>query len=102
VLEDLTEASALAPVAAEGFYRVVEPFHCCEKECRRYENDALVQLGYDASAQPILFSPEIRDGLFVVPERGTRIDRERIAKLAKLAVPIATGEGEARDETLLH
>jgi len=102
VLADLADVSALEAVAAEGLYRVVEPFHCCEKKCRLYEADVLVQLGYDASAQPILFSPEIRDGLLVIPERGTRIDRERIAKLARLRVPIATGEGAAREETLLH
>lgn len=85
-LGDPSEASALAPLAAEGFYRVVDSFHCCEKQCTRFETDDLVQLGYDAAASPILFVPEVVDGVLGVPERGTRIDEGRIERLRVLRV----------------
>src|SRR5687768_11823084 len=61
-----SEAPPLEPLPAEGFYRVREPFDCCEKGCRTFEETLLVQLGYNASAEPILFVPEWgKDGLFV-------------------------------------
>ncbi len=81
------EVSALAPLAPEGFYQVVDAFHCCEKECKRFEVDDLVQLGYDASGAPILFVPELIEGVLGVPERGTRIDAARIERLRILRVP---------------
>jgi hypothetical protein len=40
----------LQPLPPEGFYRVTESFHCCEKQCRLFEQDALLQLGYNADA----------------------------------------------------
>ena len=45
----------LQPLPPEGFYRVIESFHCCEKQCRLFDQDALLQLGYNADADPILF-----------------------------------------------
>jgi len=94
-------AGDLEPLPAEGFYRVISPFHCCEKECRRYETDSLVQLGYDASAQPILFTPEWNDGALSIPEQGMRIDLGRVDRLARLAV--ATGKSPPTPEgTVLH
>ena len=88
-LVDLADAAALVPLAAEGFYRVVDAFHCCEKQCKRFETDDLVQLGYDASAAPILFVPELVDGALGVPERGTRVDAGRIERLRLLRVPMS-------------
>jgi len=97
VLADPESIRDLEPVEPEGLYRVAEPFHCCEKECRLYEEDALVQLGYDGLANPILFVPELVDGMVALPERGARIDRDRIAKLRPLGVP--TGGGRDADPT---
>lgn len=74
----------LEPLPREGFYRVTEAFHCCAKRCRRFEPEALVQLGYDARAQAILFLPELVDGMLAIPERGSRIDRDRLACLQAL------------------
>lgn len=84
-------AATLDPLAAEGFYRVRETFHCCERRCRAFEVDLLVQLGYTAEAEPLVFVPELVDGVFVIPERGTHIDRARVAKLHPLKVPVVSG-----------
>ena len=99
------DVDQLEPLPAEGFYRVTEPFFCCEKECRRFETDALVQLGYDASARAILFLPEVVGGQVALPTAGTRIDRGNLPKLARLRVAVHDAprhEGPDTDETLLH
>ncbi len=88
LLPDEAAAEALEPLPAEGFYRVVEPFHCCEKHCRLFSEDMLVQLGYDGSAVPILFVPEIIDGQLAIPERGTRVDVGAFARIAPLKVSV--------------
>jgi len=79
-------ARQLEPLAPEGFYRVREAFHCCAKECRRFEADLLVQLGYDAQAHHILFVPEWTQAGLAIPESGTLIDAERVSRLAPLKV----------------
>ena len=79
----------LEPLPAEGFYRVTEPFHCCDKQCRLFEPDTLVQLGYNGNGQAILFSPELIDGMLALPERGTAIDHQHFQHLRMLKVPVA-------------
>ncbi|MBZ0118953.1 MAG: hypothetical protein K8H88_18290 [Sandaracinaceae bacterium] len=96
LLGDLRNADHLAPLPREGFYRVVEPFHCCEKRCREFRAGDLVQLGYDASARSILFVPEIVDGELRVPERGSRVDPERM-RVEPLNVPIRGDVHESDD-----
>ena len=71
---------------AEGFYRVQEPFTCCEKRCRLYDADLLVQLGYDSGAQPLLFVPEWADAGLAISEIGLRIAEGRLVRLAPLKV----------------
>jgi len=97
-------AFTLKALAAEGFYRVAEAFFCCDKECRRYEADMLVQLGYDQEATPILFTPEIIDGEMKVPEMGTRIDEGRISKMKMLLVPVTShgDQGDNDERAILH
>lgn len=85
-LPDPSSAATLEPLAPEGLYRVAAPFTCCEKNCRTFETDMLVQLGYDGAAHPIVFVPEWTSGAIAIPERGTRIDRERTTHLAPLKV----------------
>jgi hypothetical protein len=85
-LTDPSVASTLEPLAAEGLYRVKEPFTCCERECRTFEADMLVQLGYDAEAHAIVFVPEWVDGAIAIPQRGTRVESERVEHLARLRV----------------
>ena len=79
-------ASSLAPLPAEGLYRVREPFECCAKHCRTFQAEMLVQLGFNAAAEPILFVPEWTSAGLAFPEQGTTIDPERASKLAALAV----------------
>lgn len=88
-LDDLDLAQTLEPVAAEGLYRVVERFYCCTKQCRDYDSDTLVQLGYNARAEPILFLPALSDNGVTLPERGQRIDSDGIARLKILLVETA-------------
>ena len=51
-------AKTLLPLKPEAFYRVMEPFYCCEKHCRLFEKNTLVQLGYNGRAEALLFVPE--------------------------------------------
>lgn len=79
-------AKDLEPHPVEGFYRVCEPFRCCDKRCRLFETDLLVQLGYNAEAAPLLFAPGWTVEGMAIPDRGTAIDTERLSKLAPLKV----------------
>lgn len=77
---------SLEPLAAEGLYAVREAFFCCDKQCTRFPQGQLVQLGYDGEANAILFLPEWGARGLGFPERGTRLDRDRIGKLDRLQV----------------
>lgn len=90
-------ARSLEPLLAEGFYRVVEAFECCPNRCRNFERELMVQLGYDGSGSPILFLPELVEGGLRVPDRGSRVDRDRLRHLSPLRVAVAT---PASDQTL--
>lgn len=81
---DAAYAATLEPLAAEGLYRVREPFHCCEKQCRLFETDLLVQLGYDGAGQALLFVPEWTAHGLAVPERGNLLARGLMSRLAAL------------------
>lgn len=77
----------LEPLPAEGFYRVTRSFYCCDKHCRSFEPDLLLQLGYNASGDAILFAPELVDGMLAIPSQGSRIDPINFANLEMLKVP---------------
>lgn len=79
-------AATLVQLPVEGLYRVREEFTCCEKACRTYEPELLVQLGYDGEAHPLLFVPELGATGLALPELGLPIDDDRLAKLAPLRV----------------
>ena len=79
----------LEPRPPEGFYRVTNAFHCCEKNCRLFEPESLVQLGYNGNGQAILFSPELVDGMLAVPERGTAIDHSHLNDIRQLKMRVA-------------
>lgn len=91
-------ASTLVALPVEGFYRVREPFTCCADRCRTYEAELLVQLGYDADAEPLLFVPEWTPVGLALPETGIHIDAARLGCLAPLVVDEA--EDDAGDTTL--
>ena len=93
-LEDPGLVRYLQPLPREGFYRVEAPFHCCEKQCRRFEEDSLLQLGYNANAEPILFTPELVDGMLALPAQGWKTSLELAGALRPLKVPVSkTPEG---------
>ncbi|MCC6337188.1 MAG: hypothetical protein IT380_24740 [Myxococcales bacterium] len=94
-IPDEAWAQSLAPLPAEGLYRVSDDFFCCEKQCVRFPKSQLVQLGYDGEANAILFVPEWTSKGLGFPERGTRLDASRLSKLEPLSV--ATGEESPRD-----
>ena len=85
----------LEPLPPEGLYRVLEAFDCCQKKCRRFEPEMLVQLGYDGAGQPLLFVPEVVDGMLAIPERGSAIDPAKLASLKLLKVANQAREPEA-------
>ena len=99
-LEDPADAKYLEPLAEEGFYRVVTPFYCCEDQCREFEKDLLVQLGYDEVATPIVFVPELVLGAFAIPEEGVAIDPKTVSNLAPLKVVF--GDDEIPEDAMLH
>ena len=86
-LDDPGLVRFLEPVPREGFYRVEEAFDCCEKKCRHFDEDALIQLGYNANAEPILFVPELVDGILAIPAQGWKTSLETARKLRELKIP---------------
>ena len=88
---------ALHGLPAEGFYRVSRSFFCCEKECTKFEPEALLQLGYNGNGRGILFTPEWSGGVIRVPERGTLIDDDAFKSLVGLKL----AEGEQRNDLSL-
>ncbi len=94
-LPDAASAKSLRPLLAEGLYRVEEEFFCCEKRCKTFARDLLVQLGYDGAAKPILFVPEWTAGGLAFPQLGQGVDELKLSKLGWLVVPTAKGEPPA-------
>ncbi|MBK7860293.1 MAG: hypothetical protein IPJ65_17100 [Archangiaceae bacterium] len=92
----------LQPLAPEGLYRVRERFFCCEKKCRSFEPNQLVQLGYTGEAEALLFVPEWSAGGLGIPERGNKVDQAVTAKLELLTV--AEGQQATREPAggLMH
>ena len=78
----------LQPLPSEGFYRVVEAFHCCEKQCRKFAEDSLLQLGYNSEAEPILFVPELVDSMLAIPANGWKTTMESLRHVRQLRVPV--------------
>lgn len=101
LLPSPARAQDLLPLPEEGFYRVESSFFCCEKHCRKYEPDMLVQLGYDGAASPILFEPTWRGPALALPERGTRIDYDVLPRLVPLKVQVGGGD-DAPDPFFTH
>ena len=85
-LPDEGSAQSLEPLAAEGLYRVVSEFTCCEKRCVTFPQELLVQLGYNRHAEPILFRPVWAQAGLMFPEQGQMIDADRIARLGRVLV----------------
>ena len=87
-IEDPSLVRLLQPLPPEGFYRVVEAFHCCEKQCRRFEEDTLLQLGYNGEAEPSLCIPERVDAMLAIPANGWKTSLQAVGHMRQLKVPI--------------
>ncbi|MBI2375223.1 MAG: hypothetical protein HYV07_14600 [Deltaproteobacteria bacterium] len=97
-IEDDGLAATLEALPDEGLYVVEETFECCDKKCVTYEQDQLVQVGYDRHAQPILFRPTwTRRGLSL-PEIGQPTELGRLERLRAIFVDEA--EDDADPENL--
>ena len=94
------DPKSLRPLPAEGYYRVKAAFHCCEKQCVKYEPDQLVQLGYNGAGKALVFIPELSRGVIGVPERGTFVDDAALPNLVQLKFPEKDGGNEGIDISL--
>jgi len=92
---DEAYSATLVPLPPEGLYRVREAFFCCEKQCRRFEPETLVQLGYNAGAEAIVFTPEWARGALAFPESGTLVSANQLSHLVRLAVAEAANAAPA-------
>ncbi len=94
----MSEARAsLASLASEGLYCVEAPFWCCEKKCREFATHSLVQLGYNAEAAPILFTPAWTPTGLSMPGDGTRVNTDVLVNLRELIVANDRRERGVRD-----
>jgi len=84
----------LEPLPPEGFYRVVREFHCCDKKCRLFQPETLLQLGYNGDGAAIAFVPEFIDGMLALPTQGSRIDSSTFEHLKQLRVPVLDKQTE--------
>lgn len=84
LLRDSALAQTLVALKPEGLWRLREHFHPDEQ--RVVPKNALVQLGYNRQAEPIVFFPKAIEGEngFVFPSRGTRIPPSIYALLEPL------------------
>jgi len=85
------DPKALQPLLAEGFYRVTAGFYCCEKQCTKFEPEALVQLGYNGAGKALVFIPELGANGMNIPERGSLVDDNQLKHLSALKVPEREG-----------
>jgi hypothetical protein len=85
-LADPALVRLLEPLPPEGLYRVTESFHCCDRLCRLFDPETLVELGYNAQGQAIVFSPELVNGMLAIPTSGTAIDHGNLLRLKQLLV----------------
>ncbi|NLE49138.1 MAG: hypothetical protein GX614_12115 [Sandaracinaceae bacterium] len=100
-LRSFDELQFLESLPREGFYRVRERFFCCDRQCMSFDEDLLVQLGYNGAAEPIVFTPEwLPEGL-ALPEQGMKIERDRLSKLGFLKVAFRR-EMQSAASTVIH
>jgi len=102
LLGDPANAKLLEPLLAEGFYRVLEPFYCCDKQCRLFTEGAMVQLGYDGAGTSILFVPELVEDELHVPTEGTKVERDRLRIQRLIVQTRGTPQSGHADDPLLH
>lgn len=74
LVADTDYLATLEPLKPEGIYRLREHFHVNDSQI--VNRNALVQLGYNDRAEPILFFPVVHhsQNSLVFPVRGVKID----------------------------
>ena len=80
------DPKVLHALPAEGFYRVTKAFHCCSKQCTKFEADMFVQLGYNGEATPLVFVPLLGSSGISIPDRGAIVDENMLRNLQPLRV----------------
>lgn len=80
------DMKGLMALPREGYYRVASSFHCCDKKCVEFQPETFVQLGYNGKGEPLVFLPELVNGNFVIPDRGTKLDDKVLSNLIPLTV----------------
>jgi hypothetical protein len=75
-ITDPSYVDSLATLKPEGFYRLRKHFH--QGDGQVVAANALVQLGYNRRAEPLIFHPRIDEptNALSFPDRGTLITRE--------------------------
>ena len=86
------DPKAIESLRSEGFYRVTGEFYCCDKKCKQFETDMLVQLGYNGAADALVFLPEVGGGGVHLPDRGSLVDAKQLRNLAPLKVAERGGD----------
>lgn len=93
-------ARTLKALPLEGLYRVRDAFTCCEKKCRTFAEDTLVQLGYNGEGRAIVFEPEWRNEGIGIPGTGQAVDDSCLASLVLLKLQRAAAAESAAPEHL--
>lgn len=80
LVKDPHFVSALIPLLPEGFYILTEPMYLSADEL--IPNNTLIQLGYNRSAEPILFTSEFDANLIYFPTHGTKVTNDIFSIIA--------------------
>ncbi len=85
--EPIEETSRLlARLPDEGLYRVTTEFYCCDAKCRKFDENLLVQLGYNGAAEAILFVPEWTTKGIHLPTTGSPVSLDQLVHLQLLRI----------------
>lgn len=74
LIRDLPYVETLVELEDEGFFILTEPLYLSDDEF--IPEETLVELGYNRSAEPILFMGTFEDNAIVFPESGLKCTRE--------------------------
>jgi hypothetical protein len=85
-LEDIDHAHTLRPLPAEGLYRVQSEFACCQRRCRTFAPETLLQLGYNGAGKAIVFDPEWNAQGLGFAQSGQMIDDGCLSSLSALVL----------------
>jgi len=103
--QTLTDAElirTLHPLPAQGLYRVAQSFHCCARKCRQFDENMLVQLGYNGAGEPILFVPELSDAGMLFPQSGSAVEESELPKMTLLRVQRPAEQPGAKTSAIIH